>query len=452
MNAVPMPAGPPPPSRCWNCDEPLSAGSVRCLFCGVVQQAAPVAAPAQVPATSVATPIAAPAVGSGAAAAPRTPSPVLPLVVRKDLGPAFSGGAATTGARIAAFTIDVLIVLAVTIIVGLLTRQAIYGAIAFVEMLVGLWVLEARTGLTLGNALLRIRVSREDAPFSPGIGRSFVRSIITGIGFLALFFGAWVVVASSAFDASMRGRSWADKAARTLVVAVPRRTPIARLTPAVSVAAGPLAAGVVPVGGVALTTPQPVSTPTAAGVHIIPLQEAPIVLAAPQVVSMSARPSMLDENSASASSTGVANKAFASSPVAQVEAPITPIARESVPESPDNVGTSILLIFDTGQREQLLTPVSVNLGRNPSPTEATDKLITITDPESSVSKTHLRLEHSRGTTWVTDGGSTNGTDLLSDEGSTTRITAGERVLVDDGTRVRVGNRTFTISILLGDNS
>jgi hypothetical protein len=113
---------------------------------------------------------------------------------------------------------------------------------------------------------------------------------------------------------------------------------------------------------------------------------------------------------------------------------------------------TVLLIFDTGQREQLATPVAVNLGRNPVATEPTDKLITITDPESSVSKTHLRLEHSRGTTWVTDGGSTNGTDLISDEGVVSRLTAGERVLVDEGTRVRAGNRTFTISILLGESS
>jgi hypothetical protein len=60
----------------------------------------------------------------------------------------------------------------------------------------------------------------------------------------------------------------------------------------------------------------------------------------------------------------------------------------------------------------------------------------------------VRLEHSRGKTWVTDGGSTNGTDLLTDDGETIRLTRGGRVALDEGVRVRIGNRTFTVSLLL----
>jgi len=67
----------------------------------------------------------------------------------------------------------------------------------------------------------------------------------------------------------------------------------------------------------------------------------------------------------------------------------------------------------------------------------------------TVSKTHLRLEHSRGRTWVTDGGSTNGSDLLDDEGGVTTLAPGNRVLLDEGVRVRIGNRAFTISLILG---
>jgi hypothetical protein len=371
------------------------------------------------------------------------------VVVSQSLGAAFAGSAAPAALRVVAFTVDVIVVAAVAVAVVVLTGQPIYGAIALLEALVGLWVLEARTGLTLGNGLLRLRTSRDDAPFSPGIGRSFVRSLITGVGFLVLGIGAWVVAASSAFDAARRGRSWADRAARTLVVSVPRRQ---RVFEQAVAAPGPLPVGVVPVAGVA----PPAAVQAAPGVQIIPAQEAPVVLAAPQVVSTVARPSALDENSASMSGTGVSPSVFAASPVPVVEVPAEPISRTVVKAASKpaaKAGTeTILLVFDTGQREQLVTPVAVNLGRNPTVTETTDKLIKITDPESSVSKTHLRLEHSRGTTWVTDGGSTNGTDLLSDEGAVTRLTAGERVQLDDGTRVRAGNRTFTISILLGDDS
>jgi predicted component of type VI protein secretion system len=90
----------------------------------------------------------------------------------------------------------------------------------------------------------------------------------------------------------------------------------------------------------------------------------------------------------------------------------------------------------------------VNLGRKPSAIEPTDQLVAVKDPEGTVSKTHVRLEHSRGRTWVTDQGSTNGTELLEDDGSVIVLLAGQRTAVDDGVRVRIGNRAFTISVLV----
>ena len=128
----------------------------------------------------------------------------------------------------------------------------------------------------------------------------------------------------------------------------------------------------------------------------------------------------------------------------------TPIrAADSSVGVPESVDGTILLVFDTGQREQFTTPVAINLGRNPAANQPNDKLLVVTDPESTVSKTHVRLEHSRGRTWVTDGGSTNGTDLLGDDGEVTTLTPGNRVLLEEGTRVRIGNRAFTVSLILG---
>jgi predicted component of type VI protein secretion system len=72
----------------------------------------------------------------------------------------------------------------------------------------------------------------------------------------------------------------------------------------------------------------------------------------------------------------------------------------------------------------------------------------VQDPDSSVSKTHLRLDYAQGSVWVTDLGSTNGTDLMTDEGATTRLPANVPTAVDEGVRVRMGKRTFTISPLL----
>ena len=400
-------------ANCWNCEQPLKPGAEICVFCGVAQRRDEPAA-YLVPPTGAAA--AARAAGSGPVHAwIPTPPPVAPgrrVASTATLDPAFAGTAAGTGAQVVAFTIDVVVVVAVAVAVFLLTGEMLFAALAAVEIVVGLWVLEARTGATVGNAILRLRASRDDAPFSPGIGPSLVRRLITGVGFLAAGVGAWVVVASGAWDKKGRGRSWADNAAHTLVVAVP---PKAKSTPSITV-------------------------------NSMPVVDAPVPLAAPQVVSTLARQPSVDEDSVSQSQTGAPAAGFAAAPRATpAVAPVAP-ASAALPENADG---TILLVFDTGQREQFPTPVAVNLGRSPVATEPTDKLVVVGDPDQTVSKTHLRLEHSRGRTWVTDGGSTNGTDLLDDEGGVTTLAAGNRVLLDEGVRVRIGNRAFTISLILG---
>lgn len=400
-------------ASCWNCAQPLSPGAELCVFCGMSQH------------RDQPTPfLVAPAGAAGTAAPVQSwvpaPAPDAP-VSRAALDPSFAGTAASTGAQVLAFTIDVLVVAAVAVGVLLLSGEPLFAVLAVLELAVGLWVLEARTGATVGNAVMRIRASREDAPFSPGIGRSLVRRLVTGVGFLAAGVGAWVVVASGAWDKTGRGRGWADNASRTLVVAVPR--------------------------AVRDEGPGSLLAPTGAQV------EAHTVLAAPQVVSTLARPRSVDEDSVSRSQTGAPTAAQAAfppppGPPAPPAAPAAPVAPASA-SLPENAVGTILLVFDTGQRVQFPTPVAVNLGRSPVATEPTDMLVTVHDDEMTVSKTHLRLEHSRGRTWVTDGGSTNGSDLLDDEGGVTTLTPGNRVLLDEGVRVRIGNRAFTISLILG---
>ncbi|WP_157518405.1 FHA domain-containing protein, partial [Microbacterium resistens] len=124
-----------------------------------------------------------------------------------------------------------------------------------------------------------------------------------------------------------------------------------------------------------------------------------------------------------------------------------PVAATPAP-SPDPARGALLLVFDTGQRVRIDLPAAVTLGRRPAPTEPGDLLVVIDDPDSTVSKSHLRLEHSRGRTWVTDLGSTNGSDILADQGGRTELPAGTRLVLDDGDRVRVGDRVFTINLLM----
>jgi hypothetical protein len=407
----------PGATTCWNCAQPLSPGAERCVFCGVPQQQAQ-------PAMQQPTPFLVPPAGM-AAVAPAAhvpvqtwnPGPAAPAApTRGVLDPAFSGTAAGVGRQVAAFTVDLVLVAVVATAVFVLSGEVVFATLAVLELAVGFWVLEARTGATVGNLLLRIRTSRDDGPFSPGIGRAFVRRMLPAVGFLVAAVGAWFVVASGAFDRSGRSRSWGDLAARTQVVAVPARGSAQR----------PL---VQPAGQVA------------------PQAEPHVVLAAPQVVSTLARPRAIDEDSQSQSQTGAQQAAAVAAPVPV--APAAPPAAQGGAPVAESADGTLLLVFDTGQRVQFPTPVAVNLGRSPVPTEPTDMLVTVQDQEMTVSKTHLRLEHSRGRTWVTDGGSTNGTDLLDDEGGVTTLAAGNRVLLDEGTRVRIGNRAFTISLILG---
>ncbi|MFV0287360.1 MAG: FHA domain-containing protein, partial [Demequina sp.] len=107
----------------------------------------------------------------------------------------------------------------------------------------------------------------------------------------------------------------------------------------------------------------------------------------------------------------------------------------------------LLLVFDTGQRETITLPAHVNLGRQPDPHATGDTLVAVDDPDRTVSKTHARLEHDDGATWVTDLGSTNGTELLDEDGIVP-LGIGKRTLVPDGVRLRIGNRAFTVSVLL----
>ncbi|QAY72134.1 FHA domain-containing protein [Agromyces protaetiae] len=342
---------------------------------------------------------------------------------RRQLDPSFAGTPAGAGRRILAFTVDALVVAFVALAVYLPTSSIVYTAVAAIQVVLAGWVLEARTGLTVGNALLGLRTSRDDRPYSPGAGRAFARGFITALGGLWAVVGAWVVVASSAWDASGLRRSWADRAAQTVVVAVPARrsrTAPAAVRPPAAIPAVPLAAR--PYGA-----PAPVAQHYGAPAPVA--QQYPVPVPVPVPVPQG-------------QPYGVPTQAPAGVPV-RAAAP-TPRADHGLDE-----GGALLLVFDTGQRVRLPIPVAANLGRAPAATEPGDRIVSVEDHESTVSKTHARLEHSRGRTWITDGGSTNGSEVLSEDGVRTQLAPGVRHLLDDGDRVRLGNRTFTISVLMG---
>ncbi|MDF2555916.1 MAG: hypothetical protein K0R60_1811, partial [Microbacterium sp.] len=321
-------------------------------------------------------------------------------------------------------------------VVWLVSGSPVFGLFVAAEAVLGLWILQARTGVGPGKAMLGLRVARLDAPYSPGAGRSFVRGSLVALGGLVFAAGAWVVQGTAATDRSGLRRSWADRAAQTVVVAVPRR-PRAERGRARRGAASDV---------FSVPSPTVIARPwTPAAVPADKSRGAAVDAGGPPPAQPWGSPQTL--TSAPSAPGDLGNTGQPARPTGAV--PLVPDAAEP---GEDGMSGELLLIFDTGQRAQLPVPVAVNLGRNPEQTEATDAVLVVHDPDSSVSKTHLRLEHDRSGTWVTDAGSTNGTDLIDDDGEARTLSPYVRTYVDDDTRIRIGNRVFTVSRLIGDLS
>ena len=427
------------PSACWNCRQPLTAGATRCIWCGVslTASAAPlVVAPSAPPPTAAGIPAApAPAVAAPAVLTRSAPSAARAVPER--------GASAGAAPRLVAVTVDVILLVVVGVAASLLTRNLLLGAAVLAEVLLLLWILDARTGATPGKALVRLRTALPGGTMSPGAGRSFGRGALTGAGLLVGGVGAWVVAASAAFDPWRR--SWGDRATDTVTVLVPARAtvpvpPPAAVAPSAVALAPAAAAGGLPPVPAALPPLPPSASPALPALPVVPPAIELSVIAEPRVVNIATPRPALDEESAS----GAVVAAWAPA----VASPVVPSEAEAREES----GVSLLLVFDTGQRVTFAAPVAVNLGRNPAATTEGDRLVSVDDPESTVSKTHARLEHSRGATWITDGGSTNGTEILSDEGVATPLAAGHRTLLGEGDRVRLGRRVFTVSVLIDGNA
>ncbi|WP_426593069.1 RDD family protein [Cellulomonas sp. McL0617] len=181
---------------CGVCGEPLVPGARRCAACG-----APPVATARRPVLD--------------AVAEVTPQTVAPV-----------------GLRLVAFTVDVL-VLVLAVGVGYAIAEAgggsrgadgswdaVAGAVPGLLVVAALtqWLVEARTGATVGNALTGIRTVGSRTHRPAGLVAIAVRVLVEVAGALVALVGAWVVVASGAWDRATARRGWHDKAAGTLVL------------------------------------------------------------------------------------------------------------------------------------------------------------------------------------------------------------------------------------------
>lgn len=445
------------PVACHACGTALVPGAPFCVACGARGRPAVAETPAGGSVTPAVTAKADPLGGVVPAAPGRRLAAfvvdqlagAVVYVVAVVLAGAMAGGSSSSGV---ASTTGALGLLA-----GPLVAVAIFGLAQL------LW--EGRAGKTVGNATLGIRTIAVQTGRAPGVGRAFVRRLVEAAGGLVVL-GSYVVVVSAAWDHSRARQGWQDKAAGTTMVGARSGAPVA----SPSAAAVPAAA----------QPSRSVATPPSVGAT-------PSVTAPPSAAALpSATPGtgpatrVLPPTPPAQPSGGVAPALASPAPVV----PEAPAARraparrpgaliadvpgfdpepEEQPALPGPVreddiehtqlrppralgGAGYRLEFDTGERVTVVTGTGL-IGRNPAPAgdETVDQLVTITDPDRSVSKTHLKFGVGPDGFWVLDRGSTNGTWTVSPEGARAEVPRGVPVPVPVTSTVEFGDRRFTVS-------
>ena len=360
--------------------------------------------------------------------APMSPAPPLP-----------GGVVPAPGARrLGAFLIDAVLITvayygitAVALAMGLssgsidtlMTMTTVSGLIIIAlaaAMTAWLWT----RGYTPGHRLLGLRWAAWD-----GAGPAGARSV--GWYALAGLVGTptlGVVPIITLLVTDPQGRNWIDRVCGTVVVAARPGGPVAprsgRSVP--GTAGGAMGPGA--------------SAPAPAFVE--DTQEQPPLTA-----------SQLRDRLGAAAAAGAADgpfaapAAFSSAAAIAVTEPtgVGPLfAPSPAPAGPAPVPAATL-VMDTGQRIALVAPRTL-LGRAPvavSPWEEADT-VPVTDPDRSISKTHLAVLLDGDRLSVRELGSTNGSAVVAADGARTTLLMGQDVAVPDGARVELGDRSFTV--------
>lgn len=372
--------------------------------------------------------------------APMSPAPPLP-----------DGVVPAPGARrLGAFLIDAVLITvayygitAVALAMGLssgsidtlMTMTTVSGLIIIAlaaAMTAWLWT----RGYTPGHRLLGLRWAAWD-----GAGPAGARSV--GWYALAGLVGTptlGVVPIITLLVTDPQGRNWIDRVCGTVVViagpagtAAPRSGPVA-VPGTAGMSRAPGAAGPVP-AFVEDTQEQPPLTASqlrdrlgaaaAAGAADGPFAAIPAIPTVPTAPTALAAPVAL---AAAAEPIGD-GRIFAPTPAPAGPAP----------------APAATLVMDTGQRIALVAPRTL-LGRAPvavSPWEEADT-VPVTDPDRSISKTHLAVLLDGDRLSVRELGSTNGSAVVAADGARTTLLMGQDVAVPDGARVELGDRSFTV--------
>ena len=410
---------------------------------------------------------------------------------------------AHAGTRIVAYLVDVALVLAHVAASRLWSPSVVLAAIVAAEVIAVLIIARAATGRSPGTLLTGTAAVRAGTDAAPGLGRAAVRGLLltllsaTGIGgLITLALGRdgrdWVDRVAGTAEVNLRAkRPWsglanlpgadADDDEPTLVSpALSWQGPAAPSAPPAPVEQlpeqpAPARPAERPAEAAAFAAPPPIEDPSqpAAPSGEDHLRSAALAVPEPPILMVPAsspdwdrpQPRAFDRTPAPPARYRSAARHRASVPIPQAEPaptssepvapaiprpeppasaiPAAPLAR-SRSRSADLPAAAAWIILDSGEREPV--DAVLVLGRAPTSSDPSHRLVTVTDPTRSLSRTHLRLGPAgRGGVWAEDMFSSNGTVLRLADGTTRHLPRGERVELDLGSALVIGERTLTIT-------
>ena len=320
-------------------------------------------------------------------------------------------------------------------------------------------ILHGRRGVTLGKASFGIR-SVSARTFGPaGFWRIVLRVLVLWASQVVLFVvGPALCFASSTWDPQLRGRSWLDRIGGCYAVDLRRgldpfdAKALRRARRAVeappSVEAAPLpslasdrphgdvflipaersSSGVVSAGGAAAGwTPPPIGPGSPTSQQLVP----PPASSAPERRLIEPMPpGILPATPAPPAGSS------------QPAPPAPPSAPPAPPSAPS--ASRISLVFDDGA--VIEASAFGLLGRAPAAApDARVQLVPVADPSKRISKVHAEFGVGASGFWITDRGSTNGTEVVFPDGRVDELVPGVRTPLPPGARVVLGGRSFTIT-------
>lgn len=348
-------------------------------------------------------------------------------------GIAFAIVLATTGG--AAFG-PALLVAAGAAVAGILTWAVVYTA------------MQGGAG-SIGQRAFDLKLARELEDRSIGFWRALERNLVWALS-CAIFVGWFTPL----FDASPRRQGWHDRAARALVVSVPRPVahvavvPVPRVTAAVPRVDEPKLAPDPQPWFLAAPAPHAAPAPGLSGQADPPSAVAPAPAARPDLMP-TLRTDPAPALAQLAESTRVTSpRAAAPSAVVLPGAGAQRDITRTVPPPAQRAAlfadapVLAVLTWDDGSRMAVYGRTLY--GRNPAAERGT-VCVPVRDETLSLSKTHFEIGGDASGAWIADRHSTNGTVLVRD-GGRHPLVAGRPTTLRPGDRLELGDRTAVVGL------